>query len=104
MFLRELGAIFSASSVFIFESNGNGTSDNTFLWSRSESGNVRMKDLPDSALTDMLEAFRDGDGFVISDMEAFRHDRPETCEALSLGGLSRVVICPLSSFRVPRLL
>ena len=96
VFLRELGAIFSASSVFIFESNGNGTSDNTFLWSRSESGNVRMKDLPDSALTDMLEAFRDGDGFVISDMEAFRHDRPETCEALSLGGLSRVVICPLS--------
>lgn len=75
VFLRELGAIFSASSVFIFESNGNGTSDNTFLWSRSESGNVRVKNLPDSALSDMLEAFRDGQGFIISDMDAFRHDR-----------------------------
>lgn len=96
VFLRELGAIFSASSVFIFESNGNGTSDNTFLWSRSESGNVRVKNLPDSALSDMLEAFRDGQGFIISDMDAFRHDRPETCTALSLESLSRVVICPLS--------
>ena len=95
-FLRELGTIFSASSVFIFESNGNGTSDNTFLWSKSESGNVLVKNLPDSALSDMLEAFRDGQGFIISDMDAFRHDRPETSSALGLEGLRSVVISPLS--------
>lgn len=97
-FLRQLGEHLQADRAYIFEAGEGGTISNTYEWCAPDVTPEKptLQNLPESAFGPLwFAAFRRGNGYVVSDMEAYARVDPAMYETLKRQGIKRLAVFPL---------